>query len=338
MHEFGHLRGDDKELGDSRPSPIASARVFFEWLLDYAGLFPPASLSVRDALAHYVAYRAQPYGWLMSRFVLGVSHLSDMGELSSHGFTREAPLEIALVSRDAMADIARVVASPLLRDGCGELSSVEVSVDPQRSLREQCREVQQLLTALHRLLPMAGRTTLFFELPYGDAWEALFTELLDVLDALHNEEPSGAHGGLIGIKLRCGGNVVPPPALLALALSRCGARSIPVKFTAGLHHPFRHQVPAVDGEDELLAHGYLNVLFAALVAHEFPRAVTEQELCALVSETRSQQPQFTDAGLEWQGYFLNTESIERLRKGRVLSFGTCSFVEPLEEAIKRGWL
>lgn len=338
MHELGYVRGELKDVGDARSAPVSSARIFFEGLLDYAGLFPPASLSVRDAIAHYVAYRAQPYGWLMSRFVLGSTHLSDIGEPSSHGFTREAPLKIALVSRDAMADIARVVASPLLRDGCGELSSVEVTVDPQRSLRDQCREVQQLLAALQRLLPIAEKTTLFFELPYGDGWEASFTELLGVLDALHDEGSSEADGDLIGIKLRCGGNVIPPPELLALALSRCGTRGVPVKFTAGLHHPFRYQVPAADGEAEVLAHGYCNVLFAALVAYEFPQSVTTDELCALLSETRSQQPQFSEDGLEWQGHTLVTETIARLRATRVISFGTCSFVEPLEEAIKRGWL
>jgi hypothetical protein len=350
MHVTRYSAGERSD-GEQSSSTLLSAQALFEGLLDYAGLYPPATLAANDALAHYVAYRSQPYGWLLSRFVLGASHLSEIGELSQYGFSKDAPLAIALVSREAMADIARLIASPLLRDGCGVLSSVEVVVDPSRSIREQCREVQQLLTALQRFLSLSESPALFFEVPYGEAWDVSFSALLEVLQELRREPSHGEEKSIIGFKLRCGGaspSATPPPSLVSLVLSCCANLGVPVKFTAGLHQPFRHQVPAVDGGLEQVAHGYFNLLFAALVAahdreegnrgERSSRSVTAEELSSLISEVRSQHPQFTEQGLEWQGHFLSTETISRLRATQVISFGTCSFVEPLEEALKRGWL
>ena len=39
-------------------------------LFDYAGLFPPASQSLEDALASYARYRSSRDGWMLGRFVV----------------------------------------------------------------------------------------------------------------------------------------------------------------------------------------------------------------------------------------------------------------------------
>ncbi len=63
-----------------------------------------------------------------------------------------------------------------------------------------------------------------------------------------------------GAKVRCGGpspDMFPSPVELAHFICGCRDRGLAFKATAGLHHPIR------DG----IAHGFLNLLGAAVLAH-----------------------------------------------------------------------
>jgi hypothetical protein len=45
-------------------------RELLRGLIDYAGLFPPASLALRDAVRNYEKYRSGPHAWMLARFVI----------------------------------------------------------------------------------------------------------------------------------------------------------------------------------------------------------------------------------------------------------------------------
>lgn len=47
-----------------------SLRVLLERLIDYAGLFPPAALSMQDAVRNYARYRDGEYAWALGKFVV----------------------------------------------------------------------------------------------------------------------------------------------------------------------------------------------------------------------------------------------------------------------------
>ncbi len=47
-----------------------SLRALLEGLIDYAGLFPPAALSMQDAVRNYACYREGEYAWALGRFVV----------------------------------------------------------------------------------------------------------------------------------------------------------------------------------------------------------------------------------------------------------------------------
>ncbi len=53
-----------------------SLRALLERLIDYAGLFPPASLSASQAMERYETYRASPDSWMLGRLVLPVAALA----------------------------------------------------------------------------------------------------------------------------------------------------------------------------------------------------------------------------------------------------------------------
>src|SRR5688572_3475539 len=53
-----------------------------EGIVDHAALFPPASLSVPDALAEEARVRASDSRWLVGRFVARSSQLRELGDVS----------------------------------------------------------------------------------------------------------------------------------------------------------------------------------------------------------------------------------------------------------------
>jgi hypothetical protein len=50
-------------------------------IVDYAGLFPPATLDLRQAMANYVQYSGTPDCWLLGKFVLPASRLDEFQSL-----------------------------------------------------------------------------------------------------------------------------------------------------------------------------------------------------------------------------------------------------------------
>src|SRR5580700_545726 len=57
---------------------FATAQAFFEHLIDYAGMFPPARLPMREALRNYALLSSSPEAWMLGRFVCPAAQLGDL--------------------------------------------------------------------------------------------------------------------------------------------------------------------------------------------------------------------------------------------------------------------
>ena len=55
-----------------------AVETLLEGLVDYAGLFPPAALSMRDAVVRYGSYRRGPHQRMLGRFVVPVARLDEL--------------------------------------------------------------------------------------------------------------------------------------------------------------------------------------------------------------------------------------------------------------------
>ena len=53
-------------------------RTLLAGLIDYAGLFPPASLDMAEAARNYEAYRAGPHSWALGRFIVPSARLNEV--------------------------------------------------------------------------------------------------------------------------------------------------------------------------------------------------------------------------------------------------------------------
>ena len=74
--------------------PAASLRALLTRTIDYAGLFPPASLDLEAALRNYAEYVRTPERWMLGAFVLPVGKFEAATQQLSL-FDAEHPLEIS---------------------------------------------------------------------------------------------------------------------------------------------------------------------------------------------------------------------------------------------------
>ena len=131
-------------------------------------------------------------------------------------------------------------------------------------------------------------------------------------------------------KIRTGGltpDSVPSSPQVAEFLHVAGARRIPFKATAGLHHPIRAEYPLTYAPDSPRAvmHGFLNVFIAAVFAWQGSPAFL---LTEILEERDPRAFDFRDHELLWRGRAITTSHIKAARLEFAHSFGSCSFEEP----------
>ena len=110
------------------------------------------------------------------------------------------------------------------------------------------------------------------------------------------------------------------------------------KATAGLHHPLKGLYPLTyeTGSRVSAMFGYLNLLVAAAFIHA---GLDETVAAGVLDESNAQSLRFDDEnGVEWKGHRAGTASLDAARALLALSFGSCSFEEPVTEARLLGFL
>ena len=64
-------------------------RALLEGLIDYAGLFPPSSVSMPEAVLNYATYRNSNYSWMLGRFVVTAGRLDEFYETARDFISRD---------------------------------------------------------------------------------------------------------------------------------------------------------------------------------------------------------------------------------------------------------
>ena len=75
--------------------------------------------------------------------------------------------------------------------------------------------------------------------------------------------------------------------------------------------------------------GYLNVFLTAILLRL--RSLPDEDALALLEERSPTAFRFTPDAAEWRGYRVERQAIEAGRRQGIVGFGSCSFVEPVEE-------
>lgn len=312
-------------------------RAFAEGIIDYAGMFPPASLDLDPAIRNFARYRDTDERWMLARFICPAPKLEDLAGYHDELFSTGEPFRFSVLARPAVD--AEMVAT-LLSEDLEALDAFigrhddRVSVEalelklPTEALGRSM--LSRLLPELAGALDARGDVMPWIEIPRGPTWGNDLTALLGGL-----EEAQEMDDLRIGLKLRCGGveaSAFPSVEEVAMAMVGCRDHGVPMKFTAGLHHPIRHH----DADVDTMMHGFLNVFTAGALA--FVQDAHPDTLMKALSEEDPARFVFSDEGLTWNDHTLSVEELEAARAEAVLSYGSCSFDEPRDDLRALGLL
>ena len=296
--------------------PAASLQALLTSSIDYAGMFPPCSLALEPALENHASYVRSPDAWMLNGFVLPVQQFDAARRLLSN-FDPLHPLRVAaLGSKTANADTfldALEDANSAIRS----FSKYDVDLVSIAQLEMFLPDGVELVS-LKEAKAIVGDLPVFWEAPPDKAEKTI------ALLAKHNSDQGVA---TFGCKLRTGGitaDAFPTSAQIAEALVKSATHQLPIKFTAGLHHPIRQ----FRDEVQTKMHGFLNVLGAAILAAEH-QWDANQAVMMLEDEDR-ESFLFTDDFFAWREWKIDVERL-RFRRRFVASFGSCSFDEPRED-------
>ena len=332
-----------------------SLQKFMNGLIDYAGLFPPAKLPLNEAVAEYISHFKDEKKWILGRFIIPISQLKDLEKfipkfddigtlrLSVLGGQSESDKEFL---EQTKKDISIINKYREKHNGKITIEVIETKLPSASPSKEAMSKVVDLLNTNN-----LEHYHEFPELPYvginyatnedeGD-WDEKITPTIEMISTLKKT----------GIKLRCGGitkEAFPSVEQVAAMIQNCSICQVPLKFTAGLHHPIRHHSSEYDTE----MHGFINMFSASALATTFPKPDNEQEkfrmfiLIAHMIDCQNEEDfEFLEDKMIWKvrddrdsRFEIKNETIEKSRQNNGISFGSCSFQEPMDDLKQLGWM
>lgn len=285
-------------------------RAFLEELIDDAGLFPPASLSMEAAVDQHAGARSGPRAWMLGRFICPAGRLPELAE-------RLDALErwrLSLLLDAAALDVGLEAAASFLERERGrvelEIVEAKLPVIDHESVGDLAEWVEGL----------ALGAVAFLEVVPGPGLEGALAAIA--------EHAAGA-------KLRCGGkteDLFPSPAGVAGFLDGCRRLGLRCKATAGLHHPFRH----TDPETGFLHHGFVNLVGAAVLAREHD--LSPERIEAIVADEDPRAFELTGERFRWRDLEASPGAVRDARGSLFFAYGSCSFEEPVEDLLELGIL
>lgn len=293
---------------------MRSVRTLLEGVIDYAGLFPPAGLDMTAAVANYASYRSGETRWMLGRFVVPAARLDEFARAAAPCLPKEgAPWRLsALSGPDPERDLTRIAEFNRRHAGRAAIEAIEAKAASGAELATPAWPGRSPLEA-------------YVELPAAE----------DPAEAVAAIARAGARP-----KLRTGGiapEAFPPVDRVVGFIRACLAVGVAFKATAGLHHALTGSYPLTYEPNSPRApmFGFLNLFLAAAMARQ---GRDDGEVREVLEETSPGAFSFTDERVGWRGRWVSEAELGRTRREVAIGFGSCSFVEPVDELRALGLL
>jgi hypothetical protein len=287
---------------------MRAIRTLLEHSIDYAGLFPPAGLDMRAAVENYANYRGGGVAWALGRFVLPVSRLAEFAEAAagySRSQTADQPWQLAALAGPDLEVDLDAIADWNQRHRSARIDTLELSASSIASVESTMHLVPDHLQA-------------YIEIP-------IERDPAPILAAIAR---AGARA-----KVRTGGitsDAFPGTPDLIRFLGACIRTPVAFKATAGLHHPLRAEYRLTYAPDSAcgLMFGFLNLFLATAF---LAAGMDEREGAEVLEERNPHAFRIQSESVRWRGHSLDLKDLKRVRQEAIISFGSCSFTEPLSE-------
>jgi hypothetical protein len=293
---------------------LKSVDALLAGLVDYAGLFPPASEDMRPALESYASYFQGPDRTALGRFIVPIARVKELeeagGDLMPRG-SRAAPWRLSVLAAEDVRAASEEMQkfncrhSSESRDGHAVIDVVELKASTVDEIGHQRQDLPPAFTP-------------YFEIPISGDVSPLVKAIAQV----------GARA-----KVRTGGvtpEAFPRAEAIIRFIAACQQQAVPFKATAGLHHPIRgeYRLTYEPGGPTGMMYGFMNVFLAAALLYA---GESEDTALAALEESDASAFQFADDAIQWRGKRIGAELILAARSEFAISFGSCSFREPVEE-------
>jgi hypothetical protein len=307
-----------------QPTLVTTGRALLSGLIDYAGLFPPASLDMPEAIAEFREARTGPNGWIVHRFLCPAGRLEELaGHVASSMVSGEQFWSVGLIVDGPLGpSIASGQAFEAEMAPGASLSAIEVKLAPIVSAMGDVTGVTAVEAIADAAATLGEATLSYIEVGIDDDPAADIAAIAEV----------AATGRRVAGKVRCGGvtaSAVPSSQALARVLLAAAGHSLAMKATAGLHHPVRRY----DGGLGTEMHGFLNL---AVAQHLAATGAGQADVVAALEETDATAFRFGTATLTWRDHRIGARAIQEQRAGGLHGFGSCSFEEPIEDLLVIG--
>ena len=293
-------------------------RILLAESIDYAGLFPPAGLDMVTAVRNYAQYRTASDAWALGRFVVPASRLGEFEAAAApyleQGSSPAWPLSV-LGGADLDSDLAILTAFNKRHSEARELvraDAIEVKATSESAIEDISGKV-----------PRNFQT--YIEVPIADDPGKLLSSI-------------SRRGGRA--KVRTGGvtdDAFPLSTDLLRFIRGCSKAALPFKATAGLHHPLAADYRLTYAEDSPIGRmfGFLNLFLATAFVRS---GMADQDAARVLEETSPEAFSIGEREITWRDDKLDIEALRLLRKEGMISFGSCSFTEPLSDLKALGLL
>lgn len=292
------------------PTASLALRTLVAGVVDYAGLFPPAALDMPTAVANFAAYHSSDDAWMLGRFVVPAARLAEW--------------EAAVASLDEG------------RAHCWEGARLSALLSGEFAREAEDIAVFNARAPFGVMIDVAeGRVN------SGDAVLAMAAAMPDGVtlycEVQHRDDPApllqAVRAARVRAKIRTGGvttDAFPAPHEIVRFLRRCSEAGVIAKATAGLHHPLRGEYRLTYAPDAVrgVMYGYLNVF---LCAASIRAGVTDAQATEILLLTDADAITLAADSIEVAGVTLTAGTLEAMRLDGVVAFGSCSFVEPVNE-------
>lgn len=320
---------------------VGSVRALMNGVIDYAGMFPPASLSLEEALRNYNTYLRGEHAWVLSRFVCAVSILEGIEVYAPVLFKRGTPTwRIAAIGQGGedlisflqvlQRDLASIASFSAQRAIPATVDMLELKVPPcvvEGGEEKVCELVERSSEAVASSVP---GVTPVYEIGFGAGGPEAVYSALSALKRF-NDNWAGQRYRPAAAKIRTGGlspEAVPSSNQLAFFISACKKLGLAFKATAGLHHPFRHLDKTLGVE----VHGFVNVFVATVMAQACSADLPT--IVRVLDSAKLSDFMFEEDGLSWCAKKASLAQISEARQSLGTSYGSCSFTEPLADLQK----
>lgn len=288
--------------------PHDSTRALLSEIIDYAGLFPPSQVSMAEAVLNYATYKSSNYNWLLGRFVVPAARLDDFLENTGDFVPRkpEKSWRLSVLAGENLTDSIRRIQT------FNEQNSPRIACDVLELKAFTASEIENAVNAIPDYL------TAYFEIPIDHRLADLVTEL-----AIRRQRAKIRTGGVTN-------DAFPTTAEIIRFIRTCLAANVPFKATAGLHHALRCFKPLTYESNAPMGamHGFLNLFLAVGFARQgFKPSLLE----SLLEDEFAESFEFTEGAVTWhRDYILTAAQIAQTRRS-IISFGSCSFDEPVAD-------